>query len=684
MKPNCNYLAIGFAILIFIGCGCSFFFMGYLIFQSNVIKPEIKLFTQTPQLTQFTVNPEVTSTLLKQNTAKVMIVDQQQQLQHPDAEETLNTLRITNVPEKNLIDLTRKLKNKNIAQSANQQMPKIYYIGDQRKFWILNTQTNLYKKITAELYFETPHLYFWVQQEIPVDIDVIADLSRAFEDKIYPTNREFFGSELTPGIDNDPHLLLLYAHGLGNAAGYFSSSDSVSSTIDEYSNTAEMFYLSADYVTLDSDYAYSVMAHEFQHLIHYTHDKNEVSWISEGFSELAVFINGYEPGGFDFLFSSNPNLQLTFWPGNDQGDSSPNYGAAFMFLKYFLDRFGEKATKALVAESANDMESVDIVLKKLTLTDPTTQQPISADEVFRDWSVTNLIHDSSAMDGRYHYINYAAPSFASEDIIDYMSDWQKTNVKQYGTRYLKINCSQDCILELKGEPLVKVLPEDPHSGNHYVWSNRGDESDMTLSREFDFTQIKKPISLQYWTWYDVERDYDYLYLIASEDDEHWKILKTPSCTVSNPTGANYGCGYSGKSNGWIQETVDLSQFAGKKVTLQFEYITDLAVNGEGFLLDDVAIPELGYKTDFENDLGGWLANGFVRIQNQLLQKYLVTLINRGQKTEVQTLDFNKTQNLRISFPANNGVDEYYLVISGATRYTQMPAVIDFRLQTSAR
>ena len=676
MKPNSTYLAIGITLLIFIGCSCCILILGYVLGQTNIIKPNIKLETQTPKKPELTAYPEVLTSPVTQNTETVPTVEKPSP--NPDAAETLNTLKNTNVPEKNLYDLVRRYKNKTITTNANQQLPKIYQLGDQRKFWVLNTQTNSYKQITAVLHFETPHLYFWVEKDIPVDKEAIANLSRTFEDKIYPVDREFFGSELTPGIDNDPHLYLLYAHGLGDAAGYFSSADMVPPAVDEYSNTAEMFYLSADDVPLNNDYAYSVMAHEFQHLIQYSHDKNEVSWISEGFSELAVYLNGYELGGFDFIFSSNPNLQLTFWPGNDQ-DSRPHYGAAFMFLKYFLDRFGEKATKALVAAPANDMDSVDIVLKDLKITDPVTMQPVTADDVFRDWSVTNLLQDISVADGRYQYKNYSAPSFISEDLIDYMPDWQKKSVKQYGTRYYKINCARDCTLELKSQPLIKVLPDDPHSGNYYVWSNRGDESDMTLSREFDFTQVKQPLTLQYWTWYDVEKDYDYLYLIASEDSVQWKILKTPSCTKSNPTGANYGCGYSGKSNGWIQEIVDLSQFAGKKVTLQFEYVTDLAVNGEGFLLDDVSIPEIGYQTDFEQDLGGWLANGFARIQNKLPQNYLVTLVNKDQKTEVQSLEFDQNHSLKIHIPASNGIDENYLVIGGATRYTQMPANYDYRI-----
>jgi immune inhibitor A len=672
MKLNSSCLAIGLVLLILIGCGLCSLIIGFVLLQNNIIKPNITLETQISVKHE----PAIPTSPATQNTETISPIEKPSL--NLNTEETLKTLQDTNVSEKDLFGLAKRYENKTIIKNGNQEPLKKFTIGDQRKFWVLNTLTNTYKKITAELYFETPHLYFWVEENIQVDHEAVANLSRTFEDKIYPTNREFFGSELTPGIDNDPHLILLYAHGLGNAAGYFSSSDSVPPTIDDYSNSAEMFYLSADYVALDEAYANSVIAHEFQHLIHFNHDRNEVSWISEGFSELAIYLNGYEPGGFDFSFASNPNIQLTFWPGNEQGDSSPHYGAAYMFLKYFLDRFGENATKALVAEPTNGMDSVDEVLKRLTETDSITKQPITADELFRDWSITNLLQDATVKDGKYQYKNYSAPLFSVGDLWNSTLEWKNSSVTQYGTRYYKINCVKDCTLEIKGQPLVKVLPVEPHSGNYFVWSNQGDESDMTLTREFDFSQVKGSVALQYWTWYDIEKDYDYLYLIASEDGLNWKILTPPTCTKSNPIGANYECGYSGKSNGWIQETVDLSQYAGKKVTLQFEYITDLAVNGEGFVLDDLSIAEIGYKTDFEQDLGGWRANGFARIQNQLPQKYLVTLINKGQKTDVQSMEFDQNEDLKIKIPANNGFNEYYLAISGATRYTQNPAIYEYR------
>ena len=136
-----------------------------------------------------------------------------------------------------------------------------------------------------------------------------------FEEKTYPTNREFFGSEWTPGVDADPHLFILYAGGLGGSvAGYFSSADEYLPVVQEYANGHEMFLMSTEHVDLDEQYAYSVLAHEFQHMIHWYRDRNEETWIDEGSAELAAFLNGYSVGGHDRVFASNPDIQLTDWP----------------------------------------------------------------------------------------------------------------------------------------------------------------------------------------------------------------------------------------------------------------------------------------------------------------------------------------------------------------------------------
>jgi len=53
-------------------------------------------------------------------------------------------------------------------------------------------------------------------------------------------------------------------------------------------------------------------------------------------------------------------------------------------------------------------------------------------------------------------------------------------------------------------------------------------------------------------------------------------------------------GYNDVTDGWIEESVDLSDYSGKKIWLRFEYVTDAAVNGEGFFLDDVSVDAIGY------------------------------------------------------------------------------------------
>ncbi len=93
--------------------------------------------------------------------------------------------------------------------------------------------------------------------------------------------------------------------------------------------------------------------------------------------------------------------------------------------------------------------------------------------------------------------------------------------------YIQIRCKGDYTIHFAGQSQVGVLPTEPHSGDYAFYSNRGDESDMSLTRTFDFTHNSGPLSLTYWTWYDLEKDYDYLYLTASTDGENWQILKRP-------------------------------------------------------------------------------------------------------------------------------------------------------------
>jgi len=628
---------------------------------------------------EFTPGPTPTEIVLQQTPAPLSA-----------GYETLNTLSQAEAPINDKADLARRLEGKTDIPHTLEPPASPLQIGDRKTFTISDTETNENFDVHATLRFITDHSYFWIQDDVGFNARELRDLAETFENHIYPTNRAFFGSEWSPGVDGDPHLYILYASGLGGTiAGYFSSLDSYNPELVEHSNGHEMFVLNADRMQLDREYTYGVLAHEFQHMIHWYRDRNESLWMNEGFSDLAMFLNGYSIGGHDQVFAADPDLQLNDWP-NDQTETVPHYGASFLFNAYFLDRFGEQATRALVGHPDNGLESIDVVLRELNLRDPHSGAAIGADDVFADWVLANYLQDGSVGDGRYIYRdNPDTPSFSDTE-TDFACDpqWQTRDVHQYGVDYISIQCNsgESATLRFQGATTVGVLPADPYSGAYAFWSNKGEDSDMTLTREFDFSQVSGPLTLSYQTWYDLEKDFDYLYLLASLDGESWEMLNTPSGTSADLTGANYGWGYNGLSGSgsgsagssgpaWIHESVDISQFSGQVVQLRFEYITDGAVNGEGFLLDDIAVPEVGYFSDFEQNDGGWQAAGFVRIANSLPQTFRLSLIRLGAAATVEYIPLSAENTAEILLRIDD--EDAVLVVSGTTRFTRQKAVYRF-------
>jgi hypothetical protein len=588
--------------------------------------------------------------------------------------ETQQTLENTLVPNNDPRDLAMRLKGiRNIPETLSTP-PIDYQVGDKKVFNAINTDTNESYQVNTILAYETEHAYFWIQEGVKFDKNRVKDLAESFENQIYPTNREFFGSEWSPGIDNDPHLYIVYAKGLGvNIAGLYSSIDSIHPLARPDSNGHESFYMSADNLNFGEE-DYGTLAHEFQHMIHWYRDRNEDTWMNEGFSVLAEFLNDLDHGPFDQLYVMNPDQQLTDWP-NDPNATRPHYGQAFLFLTYFLDRFGENATQKLVYETENGLPAIDKVIQELSIFDQMTGNLVTADEIFSDWVVAMFLKDPKIADGRFTYHNYpdSPQPDATEVITSCPTDDMERSVNQYGVDYIEINCKGDYTLTFEGVLETGVLAENPYSGDYAFWSNKGDESNMTLTQEFDFSDISKPISFDYWIWYDLETDYDYAYLEYSEDGEAWKIIPTMSCSSLNKSGNSYGCGWNDISGGWVKESVDLSFLSGKKVYLRFEYITDAAVNGEGLMLDDMEISAVNYKTDFETDDGGWDAKGFVRIQNKLPQSYRVTLIEKGNSTTVTPIKLDASNKATIPVSIGGDTRSLVLVVSGTTRFSRQEA-----------
>jgi hypothetical protein len=476
-------------------------------------------------------------------------------------------------------------------------------------------------QVTAVLEYISPHLYVWVERGLSFDRSLLVRSAEAFETRIYPATRERFGSEWSPGIDSDPrlHVLNVSSKYVGRTAvGYFSSTDEYSRLANPYSNEREMFYVVlGGAMTPGSEWYEGVLAHELQHMIHWANDRNEETWVNEGCSELAAYLVGYDPGGFDGIFLSAPDVQLTTWP--DLHDASPHYGASYLFMLYYMGRFGQEAIRDLVSHPANGIAGFNAVL---------SEKGLSFDEVFGDWLIANYADSVTRQDLDSHY---AYPDLAVDPIsIDAMhSDvpvQRASTVDQYGADYVELRLNGDVAIEFSGQSQARLMPVDAHSGRHAWWSNRGDDIDATLTRAFDLRAIERA-TLDMWMWYDIEDNWDYAYVLASADDgQTWDILPGPSSTSGNPNGNSFGDAYTGASGGWIRETFDLSVYAGKQVLVRFEYVTDDAVNRAGWLIDDVCVPELAECEDFEGGPGDWVSQGFVYSDNRVRQRYLVQVI----------------------------------------------------------
>jgi immune inhibitor A len=603
-----------------------------------------------------------------------------------DSSATLDTLRNTVVPVNDLLDLPCRLNGKCDIPETLPSGP--YQLGDRQTFWATNMSTNQNFQSNTSLQYLTDHAYFWVEDGVEVDQGDMAAFMNVFEDQIYPTNRAFFGSEWTPGVDEDPHIYIEYTRGLGTyIPGYFGVGDEFHPDAFQYSNAHERFVLNADQMRLDDIQTYGLLAHEFQHMIHWNLDQNESEWINEGSSELAIFMNGYRLGGFDHGFIDNPDLQLTGW-SDDALANLPHYGAAFLFMNYFLNRFGEDATKVLISHAANGLDSIDQTLSEIDARDPLTAVPITADDVFHDWVIANYINDESVADGRYYYHN--DPDSPQVDVTETLACPQKRverSVHQYGADYIALGCEAGQYqIHFEGATTISLLPSDAHSGKYAFWSNKGNQSDMTLTHPFDFTSATGTIEMSYWTWYDLEQDFDYVYVEASTDGQAWQILNTSSCISENPNGSSYGCGYTGLSGDkdsaeWVREKVDLSRFAGQKIQLRFEYLTDIGLNGEGLLLDDVSIPAVDYSTDFETDSGGWEAAGFARVANLLPQTFRLTLIikHSSGETTVTPVVLSSENSTDIALDLQSG-DQAVFVVSGTTRFTRELAAYSIQVK----
>ena len=599
------------------------------------------------------------------------------------ASQSLLTLQSAPVPARDLYSIAARLRlkttdpiSKTVAAPAS-----AYEVGRVDPFYIADLPAKSYFTVTATIRQVTDHVYWYAQDNKPVDLNALKRAANTFESSIYPTDRRLFGSEWTPGVDNDPHIAVLFAS-IPGVGGYFSSADEYTSVVSPYSNQREIIYISTDNGWGNVE---STLAHEFQHMIHWHEHPNHGVWLNEGASTLAQAVNGYSLGGVDDDFMRNPDTQLDAW------QSSPdlaraNYGASYLFLDFLRDHYGSDDTiRAVVSASGEGTDAINNGLQAAGRSE-------SFNDVFKQWTLANLLDGQKGADSaNVDYPDREVSVSVGASISTYPATQQDT-VSQFGTDYIEIDPpstspSHTVQVDFAGDPETPLIDSQAHSGAGIWWSNRGDLADTKLTRNFDLSSLQSA-TLDYYIWLDTEVDLDYGYVEASTDNgATWDALQGSYTSTANPNGTNFGNGYSGKSSdmqgadpmGWLHETLDLSKYAGKQTLVRFEYITDDGYNADGIALDDISVPELGWKDDAESDTGGWQTAGWVRVANSLPQSYYLALVKYTPDGAFTIQPIEVSAKGKASFTLDGDYTRAVLVVAGMTPYTIQKAKYTVRL-----
>lgn len=277
-------------------------------------------------------------------------------------------------------------------------------VGGWNTFYSLDVTQNAPFQVRAQLRHIGEHCYIYVQEGHELSDETAQRLAYQFDENIYPTSHDYFGSEPSPGIDWDPRVTLLlmdiqdgWTPGKGYVAGYFFPLDNASTRLFDFSNERQIFYMDVYPGDPESEGFLGVLAHEFQHMIHSNYDPREALWLNEAMSQVAFYVNGYGHAPQIFRFSDNSDTALV-----EFDNSLDDYGSVYLWSYYCTTKYGgstpaEQAafTKALVQGEAKSMAAFDEVLA--------AHGGPSAAEVFQDWVIANYANDLSLNDGKYGY-----------------------------------------------------------------------------------------------------------------------------------------------------------------------------------------------------------------------------------------------------------------------------------------
>jgi hypothetical protein len=271
----------------------------------------------------------------------------------------------------------------------------------------------------------------------------------------------YFGNP--PNVDGDPKIIILildikdgFSGTGGYTAGYFYAINEYTEAevqaglgAGRHSNHAEIYYVDANPANLKTSTgirgAASTTAHEFQHMIHWNYDENELTFVNEGMSESASKLCGYDLRS-PSLYYANTNVDFLSW--NLSGDPLRDYSRAALFSWYLIEQFGSPLTKLVVQSPLVGIAGYDNAFQTLG-------SPLRFVDLIKNFALAADINDKT-FDPKYGFtvlisIKPSAVTYYSPN-VSIVTDTVKPN----GTRYVKFAGGQSLSVNVNSGGSLQV------------------------------------------------------------------------------------------------------------------------------------------------------------------------------------------------------------------------------------
>ena len=575
-------------------------------------------------------------------------------------------------PERDLVELARQFRPNKNPGIARFPIVNPSDVGSTEQFWLLDLVVPRAYQIDAILRLVTPHAAWYVGKSDTVAQSDLVAAAAVFEDFVYPrVTQSILGFVPEPSNNGPGARIAVLNTRISGAAGYFSSADLYNKAVYDYSNERPLLYLEAEALSSRGQAFTRLLAHELQHLLHSYIDPSEDTWVNEGISEVISHL--IVPSPRTTPSNRLMKLSLTRWPDHSV-DLAGYYATANLFLRYITDRYRDsQGLSKLVARPEDGIDGVVAFLDEVGRGEDFAT-------VFQDWATANLLGGDGLSGSSYE----AGPDLRSITPSKSIKNGHSVegSIVPFAVDYVRLEtASKSRTLWFDGQSANTILPTTPYSGDSCWWSNHGDSTHTRLSRKFDLTSLTEA-TLRFRAWYNLESPWDFLYVTVSQDGGvTWDILPGTHTVADNPVGTNYGHGLTGQSDGWIQETIDLTPYAGASVLLAFEQVSDDAINLDGACIDDIELEGIGFFDDAETE-SLWTAEGFVRTEIIIPQIFGVRMLITEENGAVSVHDINLDEENNGFFridASSADIRSATVIVSSLTRYTSQPATYKLSL-----